>query len=291
MTQIAIDKIHQANTTALGGNLPYSGLEWRSSHKPDYLLYVFNISARTYENVGRINMRIPGVNENDPTTVMVGNDEKPGEEMQKYHYVTSFPQPVLLPKPNDQSGEIEFVETDARRFVVDLINPDNLTLSLDTVIKDDQRFSIGNDYSRRGVFFSYSNPPAREDVKKAYARMEKYYNELLDKAATLEMTDKAKLSQELSGNPDYSFAANYFGKDVAWNRKNVRPVECPNCGENKPGGRKFHVTSFGSLCVEPTIEAWKAVVNSGVKRYEDVPEDFQWKKDVELDKIATKIKP
>lgn len=280
MTQVSIARQHESNTTALGGNPAYSGVAWHSTHDAEYKLYVYNVSSRTFPNLGKLARAIPGVIESDSDIVA---EDKEGNELgelknnQKYHYVTSFPQPVLIAKPNIESGEIDWVELDVRRYVVDLINPDNMGLTLDTHIPDTARFSIGNDLSQKGVFFSYSNPPLREDVEKAIARMEKYYTVLLEEAGTLELTDKVKLSERLAGNPDYAYAADYFGKEVSWRKKQVRPVECLNCGENKPAGRKFHQTSFGVLCIEPTVEGWKAAVNSGVKRYEDVPEDFQWK--------------
>lgn len=270
MTMGSIDRIHQASTTALGGNIPYAGIEWRATRSPEYNVFIYNVSQRTFKEVGRIRMTIQGVTETDPVIPgMAAN--------QQYHYVTSFPQPIMLSRPNLESNEMGFVEADVRRFVVDLINPDNLTLSLDTVVPANQVFSQGNNYAQKGVFFDYTNPPSKEQVQKAIDRMESYYKGLLERAQILELTDKAKLSEELGGNPDYAYAANYFGKDVSWNRKQIRPVECPNCGEQKTFGKLFHISSAGFPCVEPTVEGWKAAVRAGAKRYDDVPEEFRWK--------------
>jgi len=273
---------HPPSTTAFGGNVQYRGVQWRSPRKPESYVYVYNASARTFKDVGRLKMTCPGVVADDPAL--------PNEPMMKYHFVTSFPQPILIGEPDDQTGEIRPVEQDAVRFVVDQINPDNVTRSLDVMIRPEQVTAVGNDFSQRGVFFSESQPPKEEDVRNAYARMEAYYKRLLEEAGVLELTDKAKLSERLSSNPDYSYAANYFGQDVTWNRKQVRPVECPNCGEQKPAGRLFHKTSFGSLCVEQSVEGWKSAVNSGIKRYDEVPDDFKWKGregKKSLDELAT----
>lgn len=290
----AIDRINEASTTALGGNIPYRGLEWHSTAAPDYLLYVFNVSARTFQDqagrgiIGRVNLRAPGVVEGDPTDVtveVIENGKKIGEQVvrgntsQPYHYVTSFPQPILIPKFNDESGEIETKETDVRRFVVDMISPDNLTLSLDTVIDPSKAMSIGNDYAPKGIFFSYTNPPLKSDVEKAYARLERYYQSLNEKAATLEQTDKTALQSAIQSNPDHVYAANYYGKPFQWAKRETRPVECPNCGESKPAGRLFHRTVDGTFCVEPTMDAWRAVVNSGNRKKSDVPDDFKWWKE------------
>jgi hypothetical protein len=292
----AIDKVHDASTTALGGNIAYAGIEWHSPAEPDYLIYVYNISQRTFcdQNnprvgiIGRINLLAPGVLDDDPCDVTVLTPVKgrkpvpevvPGKADQKYHYVTSFPQPMLVTKFNNDTNEIEPKETDGLRFVIDMISPDNLTRSLDTVIDPSKAFSIGNDYAPKGIFISLHNPPLREDLQKAFNRMEKYYSQLNEIAGTLEQTDKNALQQRITANPDHLYAANYYGKPFAWAKKSVRPVDCPNCGEPKPAGRPFHQTSFGTFCVEPTEAAWRAVVNSGNRKYEDVPDDFKWKRE------------
>ena len=287
-----ISQNHPASTTALGGNIPYVGIEWHSPANPDYLIYIFNISARTFADeagrgiIGRVKLKADGVVADDPSDVTIETMEAgrkvtkivPGQPTQPYHYVTSFPQPVLVSKFNDESGEIEAKETDGRRFVVDMISPDNVTVSLDVRIDPANAFSIGNDYAPRGIFFSYHNPPLKEDLQKAYTRLETYYKGLNEKAAVLEKTDSVALQAAVRSNPDHVFAANYYGEPFAWARTAVRPVECANCGEKKPAGRLFHQTSFGALCIEQSMEGWRAAVNSGIKTYRDVPDEFRWKK-------------
>lgn len=278
MSLQSISRVHPANTTALGGNLPFGGMEWRSSHKPEYHVYLFNVSARTFEKFGKFNMSLPGVNEDDPTEVMDGKNRLPGKENERYHYCTSFPQPILISKEKLDENEIGWVEQDAIRYVVDMISPDNLTRSLDFVVKPENSFSVGTNLAEKGVFFSLTNPPQQIDLRKAIDRMEKYYTALIDRANVLDLTDKAELQRQLTSNPDIAFAASYFGREFSWNKKQVKQVTCENCGEGKPSGRKFHQTSYGALCVEPTVEGWKAAVNSGMKRYDDVPEELRWKK-------------
>lgn len=265
---------HPGDTTALGGNIAYSGVEWQPRYKPESHIYVFNVSARTFNRVGPYqNVNLPGVTDDDPFLQGMQPNER-------YHYCASYPQPVMIPVFNDSTGEIDIKRTDARRVVMDIINPNNLTYSLDTIIKPEQIFSVGTDLSQSGVFFSESNPPKKDEVAKAYARMENRYRALLEKARTLELTDKAQLQSELGSNPDYAFAAEYFGAEVSWRKKQVRPTQCVNCGDFKPAGSLFHANAtLGFICVEPTVEGWKAVVRAGVKRREDVPEEFRyWEK-------------
>jgi hypothetical protein len=280
-----IDRVHPASTTALGGNQIYRGLEWQPTHRPEYHIFLYNISARTFNKVGPYcNITIPGVTDDDPYVKGMKANER-------YHYVSSFPQPMLMPDFNDQSSQIRSLQVDARRYVMDIVNPDNMTFSLRTVIPPEHVLSVNNDLSQKGVFFSIGmgdlakvprdangNPlPDKQDVKDAYERIEKYYNGLLVKAQTLEMTDKAQLASELGGNPDYAYAATYFGKDFSWNKRQVRPVQCPNCGEMKTFGAKFHVNKeLGFVCIEPTPEGWMAAYQAGVKHKSDVPEGMEW---------------
>jgi len=254
------------DTTTLGGNLSYRSLEWTPKYVPEYHIYLYNISARTFSNAGPYQkIMIPGVKESDPFLPGM----KPNE---KYHLAATFPQPMLVFRPNDQSEIANVLQTDARRYVMDIINPDNMTFSLNTIIPQQDVFSVNNDLSKSGVFFSLSNPPAQADVKAAYTRMEKHYNGLLQTAEVLEMTDKPKLSEQLGSNPDYAFAAEYFNKDYKWRKTNIRPEQCQSCGETKNAGVKYHMSSAGYLCIEPTPDGWKAAVLAGAKRREDVPE-------------------
>ena len=296
-----IDRVHQSSPTALPGNIPYRGIEWHSPAVPDYLIYIFNISARVFVDasgrgiIGRICLRADGVVAGDPTEVTIESivagkksvKVSPGNPQQPYHYVTSFPQPVLIWKLDDDSNEIATKETDGVRFVVDMISPDNLTRSLNVRIDPATANSVGNDYAAKGIFFSLHNPPLKEDLEQAYARMETYYKALNQKADTLDHSDKLGLQRAVESNPDHIYAAYYFGKTFAFANRAVRPIDCPNCGEQKPAGRLFHQTSFGSICIEQSVEGWKSAVNSGIKKYDEVPEEFMWKQA----KKATQVPP
>jgi hypothetical protein len=281
-----VTTVHGASTTALGGNFRYQGIEYAPNFKPEAILHVFNISARTFEDaggkgiIGRIKLRAPGVSHGDPTDVTVVDKKTskvvPGNPNQPYHLVTTFPHPMPLGVPNDMSGMVEAKFTDGRRFVVDMISPDNVTLTLDAPIDPAKAFSVGNDYAPRGIFFSLYDPPLKEDLEKAYRRMETYYKGLNEKAGTLDMTDKLGLQRAIESNPDHIYAANYYGKPFAFAKQAIRPVDCPNCGEQKPAGRLWHMSLAGTICVEPTQEAWKAVVMAGTRTRDQVPEELRW---------------
>lgn len=281
MAEYAVEKV-RIEPGAFGKNPPYNGIEWRPHRDPQYHVYLYNLSRREFKQVGRIRMTIAAVEDDDPIEVVDSGSKKivKGRDNERYHYVTSFPQPITMSKFDDTANMIVPVETDVIRFIIDQIQPDNISgRELLDEIRPELAWSVGNNYAEKGVFFSLTNPPMKEDVRKAVERMEKYYKRLLEQADNLQLTDKVKLSEALSGNPDYAYAADYYGKEVAWRNKQVRPEECKNCGEQKPVGRKFHVTSFGTVCIEPTLDGWQSAVKSGIKTYDQVPEELRWRKD------------
>jgi hypothetical protein len=124
----AIGNVKPPSTEAFGSNIPYNGLEWRPTRDPQYHVYLFNLSRRTFKDVGRIKMTIPGVEDNDATDVFDPATKKivKGKENERYHYVTSFPQPVIMVKFDDVQGNLGQVETDVLRFIIDQIQPDNV---------------------------------------------------------------------------------------------------------------------------------------------------------------------
>jgi hypothetical protein len=279
-------------------NPRYRGVEYRSRRDPNFKVFIYNLSRRTFENpaapgtgiVGRINLYVPGLTDEDippledgtivqGVEVGTGKADRDGhpEKIKKgntrWRYITSFPDPVNCTQFNDLAEQISPVETNAIRFVVDLINPSNAGNSLNVNLPPNDQ---DNDFSVRGVFFSLSNPPMESDVEQARARMEGRYKRLVEKIGVLEVTNDPRLHEALAHDPDYGLAAQYFGKQFKFNQQVARATNCENCGEQKPASRLFHQTSFGSLCVERTKEAWMAVVESGVRPLEAVPEKFRW---------------
>ena len=211
--------------------------------KPDYWVYLYSVSADSFD-VYRppllANLRIAG---------------KP--QGKDYTQCARFPQPLLAPQGSVDSDEITISPIDARRFCMDIVNPDNLTLNQDTVISKPS--NIGNDLGKKGVFWSVNNPPTEEEVKAARARMERYYNTLLEKARAVVTSDPKALQDLLT--PEYHAAADYFGVETGWHAKRSKPMDCPNCGERIKSGVAFHKTEEGSLCV---ID-WKRTIKSGAR--------------------------
>lgn len=222
---------------------------------PQYFVYIYTVSMQGFE-VSRPplfrDVKIPG--------------RVKGE---RYKLVTKLPQPVLVPKGNVDSNDVDVIPTDARRIAMDIINPNNLGLDQDAVLDPRFVFSQGNDLGARGVFWSFNGPgadkygrntePTEEEVKKAYTRLERHYNRILEEARAVETSDPASLSRFLA--PEHHHAADYFGLEFQWHGKKTRPVECPICGDRMREGAAFHKTEDGTLC----INDWKRAVAAGVR--------------------------
>lgn len=230
-----------------GHNMDFSFVaqNYSLNREPEYLVYLYNVSEQSFKV-----SRPPLMRE----FTIAGR--KTGEQ---YALVTSLPQPLLTPKGNVDSNEIDIVPTDTRRFVTDIINPDNLTIDQDAVIAPDKRTSQGNDLGQKGVFWSLNNPPTDKEVKRAYDRMEGFYTAKLNEAKALETSNPQAL-RELLG-PEHHAAAEYFGIETSWHGKQSRPMDCPNCGDRVKAGVAFHKTDEGVLC----IIDWKRAVAAGVR--------------------------
>jgi hypothetical protein len=186
---------------------------------------------------------------------------------EKYTLVTRLPQPLLVPKGNVDSNEIEISQMDTRRFAMDIINPDNLGINQDAVI--DHITSQGNDLGKKGIFWSLNGPgaskhgheeqPTEEEVKAAYTRMEGRYKFLLDQARAVETSDPTKLQEILS--PEHYTAADYFHVETNWHKKAVHKENCIRCGSPAATGAPFHAMEGGGLCVGD----WTAAIKSGVR--------------------------
>lgn len=91
----------------------------------------------------------------------------------KYCVYTSFPEVIMNPKLDIENNTITYFPSAGKFFVEDLICPDNGFAS------------IGNDFSIRGVFWSYSNPPKKIEVDIAVNKMAKHYRDLLERAGSM----------------------------------------------------------------------------------------------------------
>lgn len=221
----------------------FSTADYMLNREPDYFVYLFNLAKQEY----RIS-RLPLIKE------LIIPARREGE---KYALVTKLPSPFKYPKGNVDSNELDIVVIDGRRFAMDIINPDNMSLDQDAVIT--QTFTIGNNLGKLGVFWSLEAEPSKEEIARATSRMEKHYRTLLEQARAVETSDPKQLAEILS--PAHHAAADYFHETFNWHKKEVHLESCPRCSAPAKVGAPFHAIDGGGLCVGD----WDAAIRAGVR--------------------------
>ena len=228
--------------------------------KPEYFVYLYNVSEMEHI-VSRPplfeGMKLPG---------------KKGREMARY--IGKFPQPVVVPKGNVDSNEIDYLTLDARRFVTDIINPDNLGINQDAEVKSTSGGT--NDLGAKGIFWSFNGPgnsvngvnpdgtealeePRADEVQSAIRRLEKRYRFILNEAKTVEVSNPKEMPDKVT--PELHAAAEYFGETYSWHNKQVRADYCQLCGEKIRAGAAFHKTEDGGYCVND----WDVAIKAGAR--------------------------
>ena len=246
----------------------YGSQNYAFGRKPEYWIYLYNISEQEH-----VISRPPLIKE------AKFRGRKPQET---YALVAKFPQPLIMPKGNVDSGEVDFVTTDARRFVTDIINPDNLSVNQDAFIEKSTSGG-SNDLGAKGMFWSTNGPgaskdgyeeaPTQHEIDSARKRLEKRYRFILDRAKAVEVSNPKDLNDLLS--PEHHAAAEDYGETYTWHNKQVRADYCPQCGEKMRAGAAFHKTEDGGYCILDWERAVKAGVRTRAQAYE-ATEDFKF---------------
>jgi hypothetical protein len=84
-------------------------------------------------------------------------------------------------------------------------------------------------------------------------------------------------SPEIIGPEDH-WCADHLQVSPQWHTHMAVPSICEDCGGPLKGDPMFHKNDeLGVICVRHGQEGWKKAVASGVKRYEEVPEEFVWR--------------
>lgn len=216
--------------------------EYLLSRKPEYFVYLFNISETSYEvsrpPIAKL-IRIPG--------------RKAGQE---YSLAGRFPQPMWIPEGSVDSSALKVEGQDARRFAMDIVNPENLGLDQDAHINPRDSLSQGANLGAKGVFWSLNEVPTKEELASAKRRMEAYYQQILTRAEAHAVSSPGTLSDYLT--PEHHAAADYFGQEYTWHSKRSKPMDCPNCGTRIKEGVAYHIVD-GDMC----ILDWARTVKAG----------------------------
>ena len=241
-------------------DLNFNGNHYLMNRAPDYYVYIYNVSEQSH-----VVSRPPIIR----SMVLLGKSPA-----QKVALCGRFPQPLTTMQSNVDSNEVTPLLSDCRRFVMDICNPDNLgnqPADQDAVINTVT--NVGNNLGAKGVFWSLNGPgasktgnleePTEDEVKRAVARMEKYYNKLVEKANTVQASKPADLPDTLT--PEHHLAADYltrnFGNQFSWHQTLSRLEDCELCGTKVKAGIAFHRTDEGGICVRD----WTRTVKAGAK--------------------------
>lgn len=225
----------------------FSGNQYLMTREPDYWVYIHNVSEQAFTV-----SRPPIINRMQ----IVGK-----EHGKKSVLCARFPQPLIVQIANVDSNEITPNPTDARKFAMDVVNPDNTSLDQDAIITNIT--AIGNNLGAKGVFWSLNEVPTEAEINAAVKRMEKHYKTLVEKANTVQASKPADLPETLT--PETHIAADYltehFGEQFKWHTSLSRLESCELCGEKVKAGIAFHRTEEGGVCVRD----WVRCVASGAR--------------------------
>jgi hypothetical protein len=263
-------------SNSINGRYHQQNIDRNLLRKPDSFVYIFSVSKRAFPS-GNPLVRTP-VKACGPT--------------QRYTVVAALPEPYQQPDIEQINGAVVARSFDARRVAMDFCNPSNTTVDQDFVMPPQNIFGFGNNLTQQGVFWVVKEEctfeidgkrvafgtkgalpvPPEEELAKAEHRREVYYAGLIEQARVLELSDPKGLNDAL--NQDYHLAAEYFDIETSWHKTQVRAVQCPQCGERKKEGIKFHPLSNGVFCIEASKAGWEAAVDAGIKSKTDVPAKF-----------------
>lgn len=253
----------------------FNANDYLLSRLPDYWVYLFSISERSYEVYRPPYLR---------RALLVGKSPSA-----KYALCARFPHPMNVPDASVDSSELNIKQMDTRRFCMDICNPDNLGFDQNTVIANPT--SIGNNLSAKGVFWATEQQctfdpadtkkehpvPSDKLLEDAKKRMEAYYRTLVNKANEVHTSTPQELVNTLT--PEHIAAAEYleenFGMQFAWHQKMVRLENCDLCGEKTKKGVAFHRMEDGGICVRDWERAVKAGARSRAQAY-DATGDEKW---------------
>ena len=154
--------LSRAQSSQWNKDFEFTAANYMLNKEPDYYIYLYNLSEMNIGDGVSFIVSRPPIFSNFKVRAVTAETKK--ETGQKYVLATRLPQPLLMPKGNVDSGEIDIIPTDTRRFAMDIINPDNWGINQDAFI--DNPTSVGNDLGKKGLFWSYNGPNALDYADK-----------------------------------------------------------------------------------------------------------------------------
>lgn len=172
---------------------------------------------------------------------------------------------------------------DGKWVAMDWLNPENV-FSLDQNYVVPNQVDHSTNLLSRGLFFivrpfdavkgNVDDMPTETETAAAEKRLRDRYTALVRLYQTTSAASPGKLPSIL--NEEMIDALNFARMKTPYNTALAEMADCPNCGESMPSKAKFHRSeSLGIICINPSVEGWKAAVAAGVKAKADVPDEFR----------------
>jgi hypothetical protein len=144
----------RGSTAARGLDHEFTTQNYLLNRKPDFMVYLYNVSESSFE-ISRppVVQRfiIPGRSGLGLSPFSLQELIRHGGNKERYILATSFPSPLVTPKPSTDSSEIAFDAIDTRRFVMDIVNPENIGIDQDAILNPNDIKSKGNNLGAKGV--------------------------------------------------------------------------------------------------------------------------------------------
>ncbi len=270
-----------------------------ASQPQDHWVYVFNTVDRQFERTRSQFQRI--------IIQACPKDQR---------YILAMPPiPALLTTRDERKDTFEaiIVGQYGERFAADLINPQNLTTDMWARVDPKAPHAYinadgGDDLGRRGVFWTtkvycencnapvshertdiemkgsvrhcarchepFRPKPGEDELRKSNELVRAFCQSRIEACGRIASDPR---SAEVIGPEDH-WCADHLQVSPVWHTHMAVPSICEDCGGPIKGDPMFHKNEdLGVICVRHGQEGWKKAVSSGVKRYEEVPEEFVWR--------------
>ena len=238
-------------------NVFFSGHNMR---EPRRIIYIHTVAKRSFGPLTRTLF---------PWLKMAGC-----ENGERYTTSTAIADPVAQASPDQERGGTRIDEHDGWRAVIDLLNPQNLTVNPYSGDANPDFYAnrSGQNLIAEGFWPSLHSIPPEAEIKAAEERRDKHYKYLTKEATRLAAISTKELNEFLQSYPDVHIAMDALGLEANWHTRSVVRASCPNCGDVVNQGIAFHLSSAGILCVIDPARALKAgAINRD--RYEELTED------------------
>lgn len=174
---------------------------------------------------------------------------------------------------------------DGKWVAMDWLNPENVfNLDQDYVVPN--LVDRSTDLLSRGLFFivrpfdpkkgNAHDEPTEAEIAAAEKRLRDRYTALVRLYQSTASATPARLPNII--NEEMVDALNFAGLKTPHNTSLTAQRKCETCGEAIPETAKFHKSeSLGVICINPSVDGWKAAVAAGIKTREQAAEaGFTW---------------